>query len=214
MRTDPTSTPLRPCCSPRFVGWADLRTQTCGLRFAGSDLRAQTHRQGSLVSMTQTYIHAHAHEQRICTHIRTRSVYTQTSTLRSTPCVPTQSRPISPNLTQPEHTSSRPTRPRFDWLQVPPGQRYGDARRHLAAAFLGCIPVFTVPDGTPSGLKLQDVPVVVESPIFGLVHATCSITPLACPCAWFATCTAHAHAHAHMCPASCLPTEPDHTDPG
>ena len=33
----------------------------------------------------------------------------------------------------------------FCW--VPPGQRYGDARRHLVAAFHGCIPVFTVPDG-------------------------------------------------------------------
>ena len=30
---------------------------------------------------------------------------------------------------------------------VPPGQRYGDARRHLVAAFLGCVPVFIVPDG-------------------------------------------------------------------
>ena len=33
----------------------------------------------------------------------------------------------------------------FCW--VPPGQRYGDARRHIIAAFHGCIPVFTVPDG-------------------------------------------------------------------
>ena len=33
----------------------------------------------------------------------------------------------------------------FCW--VPPGQRYGDARRHITAAFHGCIPVFSVPDG-------------------------------------------------------------------
>ncbi|KAL1527280.1 hypothetical protein AB1Y20_015955 [Prymnesium parvum] len=32
----------------------------------------------------------------------------------------------------------------FCW--VPPGQRYGDARRHILATLLGCIPVFTVPD--------------------------------------------------------------------
>jgi hypothetical protein len=32
----------------------------------------------------------------------------------------------------------------FCW--VPPGQRYGDARRHILAAFLGCIPVFSIPD--------------------------------------------------------------------
>ena len=36
---------------------------------------------------------------------------------------------------------------RSDFCWVPPGQRYGDARRHLVAAFHGCIPVFTVPDG-------------------------------------------------------------------
>ena len=40
-----------------------------------------------------------------------------------------------------------------DWMRqsvfcgVPPGQRYGDARRHLLAAFLGCVPVLMVPDG-------------------------------------------------------------------
>ena len=33
----------------------------------------------------------------------------------------------------------------FCW--APPGQRYGDARRHLLAAFHGCIPVLTVPHG-------------------------------------------------------------------
>ena len=33
----------------------------------------------------------------------------------------------------------------FCW--APPGQRYGDARRHLLAAFLGCVPVLSVPDG-------------------------------------------------------------------
>ena len=33
----------------------------------------------------------------------------------------------------------------FCW--VPPGQRYGDPRRHILAAFLGCVPVFSVPDG-------------------------------------------------------------------
>ena len=36
-------------------------------------------------------------------------------------------------------------RSHFCW--VPPGQRYGDARRHVIAAFHGCIPVFTIPDG-------------------------------------------------------------------
>ena len=36
-------------------------------------------------------------------------------------------------------------RSHFCW--VPPGQRYGDARRHIISAFHGCIPVFTVPDG-------------------------------------------------------------------
>ena len=30
---------------------------------------------------------------------------------------------------------------------MPPGQRYGDARRHIISAFHGCIPVFTIPDG-------------------------------------------------------------------
>ena len=40
-----------------------------------------------------------------------------------------------------------------EWMQrshfcwVPPGQRYGDARRHIIAAFHGCIPVLSVPDG-------------------------------------------------------------------
>ena len=40
-----------------------------------------------------------------------------------------------------------------EWMQrsvfcwVPPGQRYGDARRHIISAFHGCIPVFTIPDG-------------------------------------------------------------------
>ena len=33
----------------------------------------------------------------------------------------------------------------FCW--APPGQRYGDARRHILSAFLGCIPVLTLPDG-------------------------------------------------------------------
>ena len=37
---------------------------------------------------------------------------------------------------------------KFCW--VPPGTRYGDARRHLYAAALGCVPVFTVPDGHPT----------------------------------------------------------------
>ena len=32
----------------------------------------------------------------------------------------------------------------FCW--VPPGQRYGDARRHILATLNGCIPVFTIPD--------------------------------------------------------------------
>ena len=36
---------------------------------------------------------------------------------------------------------------RSDFCWVPPGQRYGDARRHILAAFHGCIPVFTIPDG-------------------------------------------------------------------
>lgn len=36
---------------------------------------------------------------------------------------------------------------RSEFCWVPPGQRYGDARRHVLAAFLGCIPVFSVPDG-------------------------------------------------------------------
>ena len=36
-------------------------------------------------------------------------------------------------------------RSQFCW--APPGQRYGDARRHLLAAFHGCIPVLTVPHG-------------------------------------------------------------------
>ena len=36
---------------------------------------------------------------------------------------------------------------RSEFCWVPPGQRYGDARRHLVAAFHGCIPVFTIPDG-------------------------------------------------------------------
>ena len=36
-------------------------------------------------------------------------------------------------------------RSHFCW--VPPGQRYGDARRHIISAFHGCIPVFTIPDG-------------------------------------------------------------------
>ena len=36
-------------------------------------------------------------------------------------------------------------RSHFCW--VPPGQRYGDARRHILAAFHGCIPVFSIPDG-------------------------------------------------------------------
>jgi len=33
----------------------------------------------------------------------------------------------------------------FCW--VPPGQRYGDPRRHLLSASFGCIPVFTLPNG-------------------------------------------------------------------
>ena len=37
---------------------------------------------------------------------------------------------------------------------MPPGQRYGDARRHILAAFLGCIPVFSVPDGVPTLAEL------------------------------------------------------------
>lgn len=32
----------------------------------------------------------------------------------------------------------------FCW--VPPGQRYGDARRHVPSSFLGCVPVFTMPE--------------------------------------------------------------------
>eukprot|EP00966_Prymnesium_polylepis_P208256 4824046-Prymnesium_polylepis.1 len=52
--------------------------------------------------------------------------------------------------------SAAPNASRVDGVQMmlrstfcwaPPGQRYGDARRHLPAAFLGCIPVFSVPDG-------------------------------------------------------------------
>ena len=39
-----------------------------------------------------------------------------------------------------------------DWMRashfcwVPPGQRYGDARRHIVSVFTGCIPVITIPD--------------------------------------------------------------------
>ena len=36
---------------------------------------------------------------------------------------------------------------RSTFCVVPPGQRYGDARRHILAAFLGCVPVLAIPDG-------------------------------------------------------------------
>ncbi|KAL3929373.1 MAG: hypothetical protein SGPRY_001985 [Prymnesium sp.] len=48
----------------------------------------------------------------------------------------------------------------YEWMRrstfcwVPPGQRYGDARRHILASFMGCIPVFSVPDGRPTFAEL------------------------------------------------------------
>ncbi|KAL1496466.1 hypothetical protein AB1Y20_016420 [Prymnesium parvum] len=49
-----------------------------------------------------------------------------------------------PKLTAAE-CAAEMARASFCW--VPPGQRYGDARRHLVAAMVGCVPVFSVPDG-------------------------------------------------------------------
>ena len=41
-----------------------------------------------------------------------------------------------------------------NFCAVPPGQRYGDARRHIVAAFLGCVPVFVVPDAEQTMAEL------------------------------------------------------------
>jgi hypothetical protein len=64
----------------------------------------------------------------------------------------------------------------FCW--VPPGQRYGDARRHLVASFVNCVPVFTVPNGEPTLAELVpwdalslDVPVSALPQLPALLRA-------------------------------------------